>query len=135
MDIPYRLGQSVTPGAPCLDATRRVALCYALVWIGVQPMVCLTVLFSTLTDNSARAVVSAVSVLFISYTVVHALQLDAMKTVREYWFTTHNDVWQYALRAPIEWGELARDASLPVAYAAAFTALALIIFARKDVKC
>ena len=66
---------------------------------------------------------------------MHVMQLDALQTVKEYWFTTHNDVWHYALRAPIEWGVLARDAGLAASYAAVFSVLALIIFARKDVKC
>lgn len=110
----------------------RLAFSYLLVWVGVLPVVCLTLLFSTLTDNPARAIVSAMGVLFITAILV---QLPALSHVKAYVFTTYSETWRFAVQAPIEWGRIARDSLYAMAYVAVFSSAAMALFTLRDVKC
>ncbi|MBI3923055.1 MAG: ABC transporter permease [Armatimonadetes bacterium] len=110
----------------------RLAVAYSLVWIGVLPVVAMTLLFSTLTDNPSRAIVSAIGVLFITAILV---QLPWFRSVKPYVFTTFADTWMMAVEAPIKWTRILRESGFAMAYVAFFVGAAWALFTARDMKC
>ena len=87
-------------------------------------------LLSTLTRNSAAAVVGT---LLISFLIQLIGILPGLEGLRPYLLSTQFDAWQGLMRTPIDWHPIIRSAWICPLYALPSLAAAYLIFLRRDV--
>lgn len=90
----------------------------------------IALLLSTVTRNSAAAVVGALMLSLIMQIVGVISGLDA---IHPYLISTQFDAWQGFLREPIDWAPIVRSAWVCALYAIPSLIAALIVFMRRDV--
>ncbi len=119
-------GTTVSPGRGL--ALIAVSLgAYALPMIGVAAI---ALLLSTLTHNSAAAVVGA---LMISLMLQLLVILPGLGSLQPYLLPTQFNAWQGLLRDPIDWSPIIRAVWVCAAYALPCLAVAYASFTRRDV--
>lgn len=107
-----------------------IFLAYGFVLLAMTTVVSLSTAFSTLTNSSLTAV-GAGLVLVIVMLVLGSL--NVFDFLRPYLFTSHFDAWINLFREPILW-EPIRDALINfVVWTGGMTAVAYLIFRRKDI--
>lgn len=111
-----------------------IVLQYLFIWIGMACAVSLALLFSTLTDSGLTAVAGSLVLVIIMIVLGSIPSLDFL---HPYLFTSYLSgglpTWLNFFRDPINWGPI-RDALINfAAWIAATTALAWLIFRRKDI--
>lgn len=90
----------------------------------------IALLLSTVTRNSAAAVVGALMLSLVMQIVGVISGLDAL---RPYLLSTQFDAWQGLLREPVDWAPIVRSAWVCALYAVPSLAAALLVFMRRDV--
>ena len=103
------------------------ALVYFLPTIAVAS---LAILLSTVTRNSAAAVVAT---LMISLIMQLLGIITALDFLRPYLLPTQFNAWQGLLRDPVDWAPIVRAAWVSAGYALPSLAAALTVFLRRDV--
>lgn len=98
--------------------------------VPVLTIASIALLLSTVTRNSAAAVVGALMFSLILQIVGVVSGLDAL---RPYLLSTQFDAWQGLLREPIDWSPIVRSLWVCALYAVPSLATALIVFMRRDV--
>ncbi|HEY4279253.1 MAG TPA: ABC transporter permease, partial [Conexibacter sp.] len=96
----------------------------------VLAIAAIALLLSTVTRNSAAAVVGALMFSLILQILGVISGLDA---IRPYLLSTQFDAWQGLLRDPIDWAPIIRSAWVCALYAIPSLAAALLVFMRRDV--
>lgn len=90
----------------------------------------IALLLSTVTRNSAAAVVGA---LMFSLVLQIVGVISGLEAVRPYLLSTQFDAWQGLLREPVDWEPIVRSAWVCALYAVPSLAAALLVFMRRDV--
>ncbi|MDO8213775.1 ABC transporter permease [Conexibacter sp. CPCC 206217] len=90
----------------------------------------IALLLSTVTRNSAAAVVGALMLSLVLQIVGIISGLDAL---RPYLLSTQFDAWQGLLREPVDWAPIVRSAWVCALYAIPSLIAALLVFMRRDV--
>lgn len=98
--------------------------------VPVLAIASIALLLSTVTRNSAAAVVGALMLSLIMQIVGVISGLDAL---RPYLISTQFDAWQGLLREPIDWSPIVRSIWVCALYAVPSLGAALIVFMRRDV--
>lgn len=98
--------------------------------IPVLAIASIALLLSTVTRNSAAAVVGALMFSLILQILGVISGLDA---IRPYLLSTQFDAWQGLLREPIDWSPIVRSAWVCALYAVPSLTAALLVFLRRDV--
>jgi len=96
----------------------------------VLSVACIALLLSTVTRNSAAAIVGA---LMISLVMQLLGIISGLEFLRPYLLSTQFDAWQGLLRDPIDWAPIGRAAWVCAAYAVPSLFAALVVFLRRDV--
>jgi ABC-2 type transport system permease protein len=98
--------------------------------IPIATIVCIGLLLSSLTRNSAAAVVGTlmVSLLFQLIGI-----LPGLGGAHPYLLSTQFDAWQGLLRTPIDWAPIIRAACVCAMYGVPALAAAFLVFLRRDV--
>ena len=96
----------------------------------VLAVACIALLLSTVTRNSAAAIVGA---LMISLIMQLLGIISGLEFLRPYLLSTQFDAWQGLLRDPIDWDPIGRAAWVCAAYAVPALGAALTVFVRRDV--
>jgi ABC-2 type transport system permease protein len=102
-------------------------LAYLLPVIGVTAI---AILLSTVTRNSAAAVVGT---LMVSIVMQVLGALSALDWLDPYLLSTQFNAWQGFLRDPIDWDPVVRAAAVSAGYTVPALAAALTVFVRRDV--
>jgi ABC-2 type transport system permease protein len=116
-----------------VSAPKALELVYASLLVYLIPIatvVCIGVLLSTITRNSAAAVVGTlmISLLFQLIGI-----LPGMGATVPYLLSTQFNAWQGLLRQPIDWDPIVRAAWVCALYGLPSLAAAFLIFMRRDV--
>jgi ABC-2 type transport system permease protein len=116
-----------------VSASHALALVYVSLLIYLIPIgtvVCIGLLLSTITRNSAAAVVGTlmVSLLFQLIGV-----LPGLGALGPYLLSTQFNAWQGLLRQPIDWSPIVRAAWVCAMYGVPALATAFLVFLRRDV--
>ena len=90
----------------------------------------IALLLSTVTRNSAAAIVGA---LMLSLIMQLLGIISGLEFLRPYLLSTQFDAWQGLLREPIDWDPIGRAAWVCAAYAVPSLVAALTVFVRRDV--
>jgi ABC-2 type transport system permease protein len=88
------------------------------------------VLLSTVTRNSAAAVVGAVGVTILLFIIG---QIPGLEGIRPYLLTEQYEAWHGLLRTPTNWAPIGHSAWLSALYAGPALAAAYLVFLRRDV--
>ncbi len=98
--------------------------------IPIATVVCIGLLLSTITRNSAAAVVGTlmISLLFQLIGV-----LPGLGALQPYLLSTQFNAWQGLLRQPIDWAPIVRAAWVCAMYGVPALATAFLVFLRRDV--
>jgi ABC-2 type transport system permease protein len=96
----------------------------------VLAVACIALLLSTVTRNSAAAIVGT---LMISLLMQLLGILSGLDFLRPYLLSTQFDAWQGLLREPIDWAPIGRAVWVCAAYAVPSLFAALVVFLRRDV--
>jgi ABC-2 type transport system permease protein len=119
-------GTTIGPGRALL-LTGAGTLAYLL---PMSAIAAIGVLLSTLTRNSAAAVVGT---LMVSIFVQIVGSISALDALDPYLLSTQFNAWQGILREPTDWDPIVRSAWVCALYAVPSLAWALTVFARRDV--
>ncbi len=116
-----------------VSAPKSLELVYASLLVYLIPiatMVCIGLLLSSITRNSAAAVVGTlmISLLFQLIGV-----LPGLGSVQPYLLSTQFNAWQGLLRTPIDWAPIVRAAWVCAMYGVPALIAALLVFLRRDV--
>jgi ABC-2 type transport system permease protein len=96
----------------------------------VLAIACIALLLSTVTRNSAAAIVGA---LMISLVMQLLGIISGLDFLRPYLLSTQFDAWQGLLRDPIDWDPIVRASWVCALYAVPSLFAALLVFMRRDV--
>jgi ABC-2 type transport system permease protein len=116
-----------------VSAPKGLELVYASLLVYLMPIatvVCIGLLLSTITRNSAAAVVGTlmVSLLFQLLGI-----LPGLGGLQPYLLSTQFNAWQGLLRTPIDWAPIVRAAWVCAMYAVPALFAAYLVFLRRDV--
>ena len=111
-------------------ATELVYVSLLVYLIPIATIVCIGLLLSTITRNSAAAVVGTlmVSLLFQLIGV-----LPGLGGLKPYLLSTQFNAWQGLLRTPIDWSPIVRAAWVCAMYGVPSLVAAFLVFLRRDV--
>ena len=96
----------------------------------VLSVACIALLLSTVTRNSAAAIVGA---LMISLVMQLLGIISGLEFLRPYLLSTQFDAWHGFLRTPIDWQPITRGGWVSAIYAAVALTAAYLTFLRRDV--
>ena len=111
-------------------ATELVYVSLLVYLIPIATIVCIGILLSAVTRNSAAAVVGTlmVSLLFQLIGI-----LPGLSSLQPYLLSTQFNAWQGLLRTPIDWAPIIRAAWVCAMYAIPALGTAFLVFIRRDV--
>jgi ABC-2 type transport system permease protein len=116
-----------------VSAWRGLVLVLASLGVYALPLLAITtigVLLSTVTRNSAGAVVGALMIALLMQLIGI---LPGVGAIKPYLLTTQFDAWHGFLRTPIDWAPITRGGWVSAIYAAVALASAYLVFLRRDV--
>jgi len=118
---------TVVPASEGLLLVLAANLCFLIPLFAV---VCIGVLLSTVTRNSAAAVVGTLAVTLILALVTI---IPGLEGVKPYLLTTEYNAWQGLLRTPTDWGPVWHSLWVCALYAVPSLLGAYLVFLRRDV--
>ena len=116
-----------------MSSGRGLVLVGASLLVYLMPILavaCIGLLLSTVTRNSAAAVVGT---LMVSLLLQLVGILPGLGALRPYLLSTQFDAWQGFLRTPIDWVPIVRAAWVCALYAVPALIAAGLVFLRRDV--
>jgi ABC-2 type transport system permease protein len=116
-----------------VSAWRGLGLVFASLGVYALPLLAITaigVLLSTVTRNSAGAVVGALMTALLMQLIGI---LPGFGGIKPYLLTTQFDAWHGFLRTPIDWAPVTRGGWVSLVYAAVALTAAYLTFLRRDV--
>ena len=125
---PLQSLSGTTVSAPKALELVYVSLLVYLIPIGA--IVCIGLLLSSLTRNSAAAVVGT---LMVSLLIQLVGILPGLTGLHPYLLSTQFNAWQGLLRTPIDWAPIVRAAWVSALYGLPALAAAYLVFLRRDV--
>jgi ABC-2 type transport system permease protein len=116
-----------------VSAPKALELVYVSLLVYLMPIaaiVCIGLLLSTITRNSAAAVVGT---LMVSLLIQLVGILPGLGSLQPYLLSTQFNAWQGLLRTPIDWSPVIRAAWVCALYAVPALVAAMLVFLRRDV--
>jgi ABC-2 type transport system permease protein len=116
-----------------VSAPKALELVYVSLLVYLIPIaaiVCIGLLLSSITRNSAAAVVGT---LMVSLLIQLIGILPGLSSVQPYLLSTQFNAWQGLLRAPIDWTPIVRAAWVCALYGIPALAMSYLVFLRRDV--
>jgi ABC-2 type transport system permease protein len=116
-----------------VSAPKALELVYVSLLVYLIPIaaiVCIGLLLSTITRNSAAAVVGT---LMVSLLIQLVGILPGLSGLQPYLLSTQFNAWQGLLRTPIDWAPIVRAAWVCALYGVPALMAAMIVFVRRDV--
>ncbi len=127
------LNSLVTLSGTTISAAKGLRLVGASLLVYLMPILavaCIGLLLSTVTRNSAAAVVGT---LMVSLLIQLIGILPGLGALHPYLLSTQFNAWQGLLRAPIDWSPIVRGAWVCSLYGLPSLAAAYLVFLRRDV--
>jgi ABC-2 type transport system permease protein len=116
-----------------VSAPKALELVYVSLLVYLIPIgaiVCIGLLLSTITRNSAAAVVGT---LMVSLLIQLVGILPGLGSLQPYLLSTQFNAWQGLLRTPIDWSPVIRAAWVCALYGVPALVAAMLVFVRRDV--
>lgn len=114
------------------DVLWRFFGAYAVSLLSLSTVFALSFLFSSLVENAIGPIVATMAVIIILL-IISSLDIEALKALRPYLFTTHMGIWSEFFSDPVDYSELFNSAKILLAYTVVFFGASLYIFSKKDI--
>ena len=115
---------------PAPKALELVYVSFLIYMIPIMSIVCIGLMLSALTRNSAAAVVGT---LMISLLIQLIGILPGLSGLQPYLLSTQFNAWQGLLRTPIDWSPIIRAVWVCALYGVPALGAAFLVFLRRDV--
>jgi ABC-2 type transport system permease protein len=125
---PVQSLSGTTVSAP--KALGAVYLSFAVYLLPIAAIICIGLLLSTITRNSAAAVVGT---LMVSLLIQLIGILPGLTGIRPYLLSEQFNAWEGLLRTPIDWVPVVRAIWVSALYAVPALVAAFLVFLRRDV--
>ncbi|MDH7516268.1 MAG: ABC transporter permease [Bacteroidota bacterium] len=110
----------------------RFTLAYILAGWSMCTVASLAMMFSTFVENAIGPIVGSMAVVILFF-ILGNLPFAFFESIRPYLFTTYLNVWQRVFVEPMDGLRMVKDAVYLGGFTLSFTAVAWIIFTRKDI--
>ncbi len=114
------------------DILWRFAGAYMVAFVSLSTVFSLSFLFSSLVENAIGPIVASMAVIIIMI-ILSALDIDILRSIRPYLFTTHMGVWSRFFTDPVDYREVFKSVTVLLVHTAIFYGAALYIFKKKDI--
>lgn len=114
------------------DVLWRFACAYLVAFVSLSTVFSLSFLFSSLVENAIGPIVATMAVVII-FLIVSSLDIELLRNIRPYLFTSHMNVWSNYFTDPVDYSEVIKSCSILLAHTAVFFSAALVIFKKKDI--
>jgi ABC-2 type transport system permease protein len=127
--IVVRNGLTIIPGA---DVPGRLVLAFGLAVWSMWCVASLAFLLSSLVENAIGPIIGTMTIIIVFF-VIGNIPVELFSSMKPYLFTSYLNVWQDALRVPIDWETMVRSAGKLLAFSVGFYVVTWYIFVRKDI--
>lgn len=114
------------------DVFWRFACAYLTAFVSLSTVFSLAFFFSSLVENAIGPIVATMAVIIILL-IVSTLDIDILKKIHPYLFTSYMGVWNNYFTDPVDYGEIIKSCSVLLAHTGVFFGAALVIFKKKDI--
>jgi ABC-2 type transport system permease protein len=127
--IVVRNGLTIIPGA---DVPGRLILAFGLAVWSMWCVASLAFLLSSLVENAIGPIIGTMTIIIVFF-VIGNIPVELFSSMKPYLFTSYLNVWQDALRVPIDWQSMMRSVAKLLAFSVGFYVVTWYIFVRKDI--
>jgi len=114
------------------DVLWRFILAYAYGFIGMCTVAALSLLLSSLSNNSLGPILSTMAIIIV-FTFITTLNLEVFSSIKPFLMTTYLDSWQKLFTYDIQLKDVFADAFILCINILVFYGLTIFIFQRKDI--
>ncbi|MCE1187936.1 MAG: ABC transporter permease [Ignavibacteria bacterium] len=126
--IPY---QGITVFAKN-DILWRFACSYGYAIIAMMTVASLSMLFSTMVENSIGPIAGTMAVIIV-FIILSSIDIGVLRSIRPYLFTTYTMKYQLFFANEIDFTEIWKSIAILVTHITVFTGSALFIIVKKDI--
>jgi ABC-2 type transport system permease protein len=117
---------------PSIEVMPRFLQAFALAFMALYTVACLSVTFSCLADNSIGPIVGTMALIMV-FTLIGTLDVPLFDNIRPFLFTTHMAAWRSLFLDPIPWDDIWFSVGLLTLHCAVLMTFGLWYFDRKDI--
>jgi ABC-2 type transport system permease protein len=114
------------------DILWRFATAYALGFLSMTTIAALSLLFSSLSNNSLGPILTTMAIL-ITFTMISTLDLEVFRAVKPFLLTTYLNTWQLFFYFDINFKEILTAAIILLFHILIFYSVTVFSFNRKDI--
>ena len=114
------------------DILWRFCGAYAVAYIGMSTVFTLSFLFSSLVENALGPLVATMSVIIIFFGL-SIVDIDFLRQIRPYLFTSHLNIWTEFFNDPVDYSEVFKFSAILLGHTVVFLGASLYIFNKKDI--
>ncbi len=114
------------------DVLWRFALAYCFSILSMTTVLALSLLFSSLVENAIGPIVATMAVIIV-FLILSAFNVEILKDIKPYLFTTHMAKWGAFFKDPINLTEIIKSVLVLFGHIIGFYALTLYVFIKKDI--
>jgi ABC-2 type transport system permease protein len=114
------------------DILWRFAAAYALGFLSMTTVAALSLLFSSLSNNSLGPILTTMAIL-ITFTMISSLDLEVFRAIKPFLLTTYLDTWQLFFYFDINVKEILTAAVILLFHILIFYSMTVFSFNRKDI--
>jgi ABC-2 type transport system permease protein len=117
---------------PANDVLWRFFCAYGVSLLSLSTVFALSFFFSSLVENAIGPIVATMAVIILFF-ILSALDIEFLKAIRPYLFTTHMGIWNEFFSDPVDYAEILKSAQILFAHTIVLFGAALYIFSKKDI--
>jgi ABC-2 type transport system permease protein len=114
------------------DVPVRLGLAFGLAVWSMWCVASLAFLLSSLVENAIGPIIGTMTIIIVFF-VIGNIPVELFTSMKPYLFTSYLNVWQEALRVPIDWAGILRSVIRLLAFSIGFYVVTWYIFAHKDI--
>jgi ABC-2 type transport system permease protein len=127
--IVVKNGLTIIPGA---DVPGRLGLAFGLAVWSMWCVASLAFLLSSLVENAIGPIIGTMTIIIVFF-VIGNIPVELFSSMKPFLFTSYLNVWQDALRVPIDWETMMRSVMKLLTFSVGFYVVTWYIFVRKDI--
>ncbi len=114
------------------DTAWRFLAAFAVAFLSLSVVVALSFLLSAFSENSIAPIIITMSIILL-FTIVGTFDIPVFNRIKPYLFTTHMIIWRNFFDRPLPLAQIAASVGVMLAHVAAFLAVTLFYFNKKDI--
>lgn len=114
------------------DVAWRFIYSYLYIFLGLSTVSTLAFFFSSLVENALGPIISTMAVIIV-FTALSFLDVSSIRTLKQFFFTTHIAGWRLFFDDPIQWDSIYKSGSILLGHCLGLFGITWFMFTRKDV--